>query len=63
MVFAHQGGWDEMLFVAIPIGLFALLLYVANKKAQAQLESDRPDRGDGTDQAVNPGFEEPGEHR
>ncbi|HEY2812853.1 MAG TPA: hypothetical protein VGJ03_05280 [Acidimicrobiales bacterium] len=41
MVFAHQGGWDEMLFVALPIGLFAFLLYVANKKAQAQLEADR----------------------
>jgi hypothetical protein len=41
MVFAHQGGWDEMLFVAIPIGLFAFLLFIANKKAQAQLEADR----------------------
>jgi hypothetical protein len=44
MILAHQGGWDEMLFVAIPIGLFAFLLYVANKRAQAQLESDRADR-------------------
>jgi hypothetical protein len=41
MVFAHQGGWDEMLFVALPIGLFAFLLYVANKKAQAQLEAEK----------------------
>jgi hypothetical protein len=41
MVFAHQGGWDEMLFVALPIGLFAFLLYIANKKAQAQMEADR----------------------
>ena len=49
MIFAHQGGWDEMLFVAIPIGLFALLLYVANKKAQAQLESDDPGTGAGKD--------------
>jgi len=40
MIFAHQGGWDEMLFVAIPIGLFALLLYVANKKAKAQRDGD-----------------------
>jgi len=39
MVFAHQGGWDEMLFVALPIGLFAFLLYVANKKAQAQVDA------------------------
>jgi hypothetical protein len=46
MVFAHQGGWDEMLFVAIPIGLFAFLLYVANKKAQAHLDAEHPDRPD-----------------
>ncbi len=41
MVFAHQGGWDEMLFVAVPIGLFAFLLYVANKRAQAQLDAEQ----------------------
>ena len=46
MVFAHQGGWDEMLFVAIPIGLFAFLLYIANKKAQSQLDTDQPDQSD-----------------
>ncbi len=40
-VLAHQGGWDEMLFVALPIGLFAFLLYMANKKAQAQLEREK----------------------
>ncbi len=33
-VFAHQGGWDEALFVAIPIVLVALLLWVANRRAQ-----------------------------
>jgi hypothetical protein len=47
MVFAHQGGWDEALFVAIPIGLFAFLLYIANKRAKAQLETEP----DGRDQA------------
>ena len=40
-VLAHQGGWDEMLFVALPIGLFAWLLFIANKKAQAQLDRER----------------------
>ena len=40
MVLAHQGGWDEMLFVALPLGLFAFLLYIANRKAQAQLDAD-----------------------
>lgn len=40
MVIAHQGGWDEILLVALPVGLFALLLFMANRKAQAQLEAD-----------------------
>lgn len=54
MVFAHQGGWDEALFVAIPIGLFAFLLYIANKKAKSQLETE-PDR---TDQPQDVGSDE-----
>ncbi|MEY2452158.1 MAG: hypothetical protein QOD92_1732 [Acidimicrobiaceae bacterium] len=40
MVLAHQGGWDELLFVALPLGLFAFLLFIANRKAQAQLDAD-----------------------
>ena len=32
-VFAHQGGWDEILFVLVPISLFAGLLALANKRA------------------------------
>ena len=40
VVLAHQGGWDEALFVALPISLFAFLLYLANKKAQAQLDRE-----------------------
>ena len=45
VVIAHQGGWDEALFVALPIGLFAFLLYLANKKAQAQLDREAAERG------------------
>jgi hypothetical protein len=40
MFIAHQGGWDEMLFVAIPIALFALLLYLANRRAKASIDQD-----------------------
>jgi hypothetical protein len=40
MVLAHQGGWDEVLFVALPLGLFAFLLFIANRKAQAQLDAE-----------------------
>lgn len=32
-IFAHQGGWDEMLMVAGPIVVFALILRAANRRA------------------------------
>ncbi len=39
LVLAHQGGWDELLFVLVPIALFAGLLALANRRAaQAQAE-------------------------
>jgi hypothetical protein len=41
VMFAHQGGWDEILFVLVPIGLFAGLLAIANRRAiRAQAEQD-----------------------
>jgi hypothetical protein len=43
MVFAHQGGWDEMQFVALPLAVFAILLFLANRKAQAQLDAEQDD--------------------
>lgn len=30
---AHQGGWDEMLLVAVPILVMVLLLRMANRRA------------------------------
>jgi len=48
-VLAHQGGWDEMLMVAVPIGVFAGLLYAANKRAaklQAEQQDGRADAGE-----------------
>lgn len=33
-VFAHQGGWDEMLYAAVPIALLFGLLRVASKRAK-----------------------------
>ena len=39
-VLAHQGGWDEMLMVAAPIGLFAGLLWLANRRAEAKVRED-----------------------
>lgn len=34
----HQGGWDEILLVVAPLLLIGLLLYVANRRVNAQLE-------------------------
>ena len=31
---AHQGGWDEMLYVLVPIGFIFFLLRVANSRAK-----------------------------
>ena len=38
---AHQGGWDEILFVLAPLVLFAFLLLVARRRVD-RMESDDP---------------------
>jgi hypothetical protein len=47
-VFAHQGGWDEALFVAVPMLLFIVLLWIAKRRAEAEVgeEQAEPDRDD-----------------
>lgn len=30
---AHQGGWDESLAVVTPVAIFAVLLWLANRRA------------------------------
>lgn len=44
VLLAHQGGWDEILLVLVPIALFALLLVIANRRANA-IESGRRQGG------------------
>ena len=34
-ILAHQGGWDEVLFVAVPCALFVGLLRLARKRSLA----------------------------
>ena len=34
LLMAHQGGWDEALFVLIPIGVMVALLWFATRKAK-----------------------------
>ena len=35
MILAHQGGWDEALFVLAPLVVIGLLLLLANRRANA----------------------------
>jgi hypothetical protein len=54
---AHQGGWDELLFVLVPISLFGGLLAIANRRASTmQAERDAvdvdPDNDDDSDPAT-----------
>lgn len=47
VILAHQGNWDEMLMVAIPIAVFAWILHRANKRAdeiQAERRTDTAER-------------------
>jgi hypothetical protein len=38
MVFAHQGGWDEMLLVLGPVLVIVLLLRLAKRRAEARAD-------------------------
>ena len=42
---AHQGGWDEILLVAGPIALVAVLLGLARRRVTSADRSDPPDVG------------------
>ena len=45
-VLAHQGGWDEVLLVLAPVGLFAFLLFLANRRAGRLVDEDELRDGD-----------------
>jgi hypothetical protein len=40
VIVGHQGGWDEALFVAVPMAVFATLLWVAKRRAEAEAATD-----------------------
>lgn len=50
---AHQGGWDEVLMVAVPMVVVGWLLWLAKRRVDraAAVRSDAPpaDTGPGTD--------------
>ena len=37
---AHQGGWDEALFVAVPIVVLLALLALAQRRAAAEQDAE-----------------------
>ena len=39
VVLAHQGGWDELLFVLVPVLVFGVLQWLNRRKARQ--ESDK----------------------
>lgn len=46
---AHQGGWDEILFVLAPLILFAVLLLLARRRVVRLDNDEREDDGSGRD--------------
>ncbi len=47
LLLAHQGGWDEMMLVLVPIALFATLLQLANRRANGEASArSRPEQPD-----------------
>ena len=52
VLLAHQGGWDEILMVLVPVGVLAALLVLANQRA-ARL-GKRKESEDGAEQVMPP---------
>jgi len=50
-VLAHQGGWDEILFVAAPIVVFFGLLFLANRRANELNRAAEADSNQDADSA------------
>lgn len=51
---AHQGGWDEALFVAVPLALFAVVVWVAKRRAEAEVQpGPGAEDGVGTEQQTD----------
>ena len=46
LVLAHQGGWDEALFVLAPLVVIGLLLWMANRRANELRRRDDATRAD-----------------
>ena len=46
VLFAHQGGWDEALFVIVPLAVFWFLLRAAKRRAEAEQQAEQAEQAD-----------------
>lgn len=46
VVLAHQGGWDEALFVVVPMAVLLGLLALAQRRAVAEHEAEHEDEAE-----------------
>jgi hypothetical protein len=46
LLLAHQGGWDEIVFIAAPVVVFAGLLVVAKHRAQLMADETASEADD-----------------
>ncbi len=53
-LFAHQGGWDEVLLVVAPLALIGGLLWLANRRVSAQLDRELDNEKGGPDSVHEP---------
>ncbi|MGI8757810.1 MAG: hypothetical protein ACR2K0_00710 [Acidimicrobiales bacterium] len=53
-VLAHQGGWDEVLFVALPMVVLAMLLWAARRRAEREATEEAEAAGEGEDDRPPP---------
>lgn len=63
LLLAHQGGWDEALFVLAPLLLFAGLLMVARKRVDDMESEDDRDAGGPADASAGTGDSDSDEER
>ena len=47
LFFAHEGGWDEILLVVVPLAIIGALLVIANQRMKSRL--DEIEQSDDTD--------------
>ena len=52
---AHAGGWDEALFVVVPMALVVVLLRVGARKTPPDPEEQEPEPEQGDESGEQPG--------